>query len=134
MPCPQVANVYNYFLVLTIGMGMDITAIARNPGIFLVGGLWMFIHATTMIIFAFALKAPLFFFCVGSQANIGGTCCVVGAHLDALSFLSPFRRVLICTPELLTEKLTTAFTQPHRFNLLSLYADIILRTIYRTMS
>jgi uncharacterized membrane protein len=68
----QVANVYLYFLVLTIGMGMDITAIARNPGIFLVGGMWMFIHAVTMIIFAFVLKAPLFFFCVGSQANIGG--------------------------------------------------------------
>jgi uncharacterized membrane protein len=64
--------VYLYFLVLTIGMGMDITAIARNPGIFLVGGMWMLIHAVTMIIFAFALKAPLFFFCVGSQANIGG--------------------------------------------------------------
>lgn len=68
----KVANVYLYFLVLTIGMGMDITAIARNPGIFLVGGLWMFIHAVTMIIVAFIIKAPLFFFCVGSQANIGG--------------------------------------------------------------
>ncbi|MFN7013049.1 MAG: DUF819 domain-containing protein [Bacteroidia bacterium] len=61
-----------YVLVATIGMKMDITAIGSNPGLFLLGLIWMIIHATIMIIVAKIIKAPLFFLAVGSQANVGG--------------------------------------------------------------
>jgi len=51
---------------------MDITAIARNPEFFLIGLIWVSIHAALLIIMAVLIKAPTFFLAVGSQANIGG--------------------------------------------------------------
>ena len=51
---------------------MDITAIVRNPGIFLVGFIWIAVHGILLFVAGFILKAPLFFICVASQANIGG--------------------------------------------------------------
>ena len=61
-----------YVLVATIGMKMDILAIFDNPGLFLVGGIWMLFHAIVMITVAKLIKAPFFFMAVGSQANVGG--------------------------------------------------------------
>ena len=68
----KVGSAMLYFLVATIGMGMDITAVARNPGIFAVGGIWIGIHALLLIIVARLIRAPLFYLAVGSQANVGG--------------------------------------------------------------
>lgn len=68
----KVASVYLHFLIVTIGMGMNLLSIAENPGIFLVGFIWIFFHGLFMIGMAFLIKAPTFFICVGSQANIGG--------------------------------------------------------------
>jgi len=51
---------------------MDITEIFSNPGLFVVGGVWMAIHVTILIIVAKMIKAPYFFLAVGSKANIGG--------------------------------------------------------------
>jgi len=68
----KIGSAYLYILIATIGMQMDITAIAERPGLFLVGAIWISFHAILLIIVARLLKAPLFFMAVGSQANVGG--------------------------------------------------------------
>jgi uncharacterized membrane protein len=68
----KVGSVYIYILVATIGTHMDITAIFENPGYFLLGGIWMSVHAAMMLIMCRVLKAPVFYMAVGSQANVGG--------------------------------------------------------------
>ena len=61
-----------YVLVASIGMKMDIMAIFDNPGLFLVGGIWMLIHVILLLSVGKIIKAPFFFIAVGSQANVGG--------------------------------------------------------------
>ncbi len=61
-----------YILVASIGLGMDVSAMITNPGLFAVGGLWMAVHAALLFAVAKLVRAPLFYMCVGSQANIGG--------------------------------------------------------------
>lgn len=68
----RIGSALLYVLVASIGMKMDITAIAKSPELFAVGAIWMSVHATMMIVVAKALKAPVFFMAVGSQANVGG--------------------------------------------------------------
>lgn len=61
-----------YILIASIGMGMDVTAIVSNPGLFVVGGIWIGIHAALLLLVAKLLNVPLFYMAVGSQANVGG--------------------------------------------------------------
>ena len=68
----KVGSVLLYVLVATVGMKMDILAIFENPGLFLVGVIWMMVHVITMLVVAKLIKAPFFFVAVGSQANVGG--------------------------------------------------------------
>jgi len=68
----KVGSLMLYFLVATIGMGMDITAVVERPGIFAVGAVWMAFHATLLLIVGRMIKAPTFYLAVGSQANVGG--------------------------------------------------------------
>lgn len=68
----KIGSVFIYILVATIGMKMDIGRILDNPGLILIGLVWIFIHAALLIIVAKLIKAPYFFLAVGSQANIGG--------------------------------------------------------------
>jgi uncharacterized membrane protein len=68
----RIGSVLLYVLVATIGMKMNLLAILDRPGIFLVGGLWIAVHATIMLVVGKLIKAPFFFVAVGSQANIGG--------------------------------------------------------------
>jgi uncharacterized membrane protein len=65
-------SVFIYILVATIGMKMDILKIFDNPGLFVVGGIWMLIHVVLLIIVAKIIRSPYFFLAVGSKANIGG--------------------------------------------------------------
>ena len=58
--------------VATIGLNMDITAIYRHRGLFLVGAIWMVIHVSLMFLVGWLVRAPYFFLAVGSKANIGG--------------------------------------------------------------
>ena len=51
---------------------MDLMAIFTNPGLFLIGFIWMLFHAFLLILMAKLIKAPFFFLAVGSQANVGG--------------------------------------------------------------
>jgi uncharacterized membrane protein len=68
----KVGSVMVYILVATIGMHMDVTAIVDYPVMFLVGLLWISIHAALLLGMMKLLKAPVFYMAVGSQANIGG--------------------------------------------------------------
>lgn len=61
-----------YVLVATIGMQMNIGAVLSDPGLFLVGAIWILFHGGLLFLVAWWLKAPLFFVGVGSMANIGG--------------------------------------------------------------
>ncbi|HWP95179.1 MAG TPA: DUF819 family protein [Gammaproteobacteria bacterium] len=61
-----------YVLVATIGMQMNIKAVFTNPGLFAVGAIWIAIHGLLLFVVAKAIRAPVFYFAVGSQANIGG--------------------------------------------------------------
>lgn len=67
-----VGSGFLYVLIATIGMKMDVMAIFDNPGLFLVGGIWIGIHAAALLLMARLLRAPVFYLAVGSQANVGG--------------------------------------------------------------
>jgi uncharacterized membrane protein len=68
----KIGSVFIYILVATIGMKMNILKIFDNPGLFVVGGIWMLIHVVLLLIMAKIIKSPYFFLAVGSKANIGG--------------------------------------------------------------
>ncbi|TDP39058.1 putative membrane protein [Idiomarina aquatica] len=68
----KIGSVFVYILVASIGLHMDVTAIVDAPKYFLIGAIWMLIHAGLMLFVAKLLKAPVFYMAVGSQANVGG--------------------------------------------------------------
>ena len=68
----KMGSIFIYILVLTIGLKMDLLAIFQNPGLFLLGFIWIGFHVTLLIIVAKLIRAPFFFVAVGSQANVGG--------------------------------------------------------------
>ena len=53
-------------------MKMDLNQALENPGLIVIGFVWMFIHAGLLIFVAKMIRAPYFFLAVGSQANVGG--------------------------------------------------------------
>lgn len=61
-----------YILVATIGMKMDLSRVLENPGLIMVGLIWIAFHAGLLILVAKVIRAPFFFLAVGSQANVGG--------------------------------------------------------------
>ncbi|MBS7456692.1 DUF819 domain-containing protein [Coralloluteibacterium stylophorae] len=68
----RVGSAMIYVLVATIGMHMDLRALADRPELFLLGLIWITVHALLMLGVAKLIRAPLFFMAVGSQANVGG--------------------------------------------------------------
>jgi len=66
------ATLFIYFLIMTIGMRLDLFNIGANVGLLAVAVIWMLIHIISMFVAAKIIKAPFFFVAVGSQANIGG--------------------------------------------------------------
>ncbi len=68
----RIGSVMLYVLIATIGMQMNVMAIFRNPGILLLGLIWILIHAIILFIIAKITRTPFFFAAVGSMANIGG--------------------------------------------------------------
>lgn len=68
----KIGTVFIFILVATIGMKMDIRALADHPGLFMVGGIWMLIHIVLLVVVGYAIRAPYFFLAIGSKANIGG--------------------------------------------------------------
>jgi len=65
-------SLFVYILVASIGLHMDVTQILDAPKYFLIGAIWMAVHAGLMLLVAKWLRAPVFYMAVGSQANVGG--------------------------------------------------------------
>ena len=68
----KIGSVFIYILVATIGMKMDLSKVVDNPGLILIGIVWMLVHIILLFIVAKIIRAPYFFLAVGSQANVGG--------------------------------------------------------------
>lgn len=68
----KIGSVFIYILVATIGMKMDLSKVVDNPGLIVIGIVWMLIHVILLVIVAKLIRAPYFFLAVGSQANVGG--------------------------------------------------------------
>ncbi len=68
----KIGTVFIYILVASIGMKMNLNAIAQNLSLFAIGFVWMIIHVGLLVLVAKIIKAPYFFLAVGSKANIGG--------------------------------------------------------------
>ena len=68
----KLGSIFIYILVATIGMKMDLNQALENPGLIIIGLVWMSIHAGLLILVAKLIRAPYFFLAVGSQANVGG--------------------------------------------------------------
>jgi uncharacterized membrane protein len=81
----KLGGVFIYILVATIGMKMDLSRVLENPGLILLGLVWISIHAALLIGVAKLIRAPFFFLAVGSQANVGGAASapVVAAEFHA---------------------------------------------------
>lgn len=67
----KVGSVFIFILVANIGTHMNLSALKDSPELFLLGLIWISIHAGLMLLVARLIKAPTFFMAVGSQANIG---------------------------------------------------------------
>ncbi|MHC9085078.1 DUF819 family protein [Luteimonas sp. RIT-PG2_3] len=67
----KVGTVFLYFLIACIGMQMDFLKLANRPELLLIGVIWMSVHVLVIWFAARAIKAPLFYFGVGSMGNIG---------------------------------------------------------------
>ena len=68
----KIGSIFIYILVASIGMKMDLTEVWKNPGLIIIGLVWMTFHAGLLILIAKLIRAPFFFLAVGSQANVGG--------------------------------------------------------------
>lgn len=67
----RVGTVFLYFLIACIGMQMDFLKLANRPELLLIGAIWMSVHVAVIWYSAKLVKAPLFYFGVGSMGNIG---------------------------------------------------------------
>lgn len=56
----KIGSILIYILVATIGMKMDLRSIVENPGLLLVGIIWMTVHGSLLIIVGKLIKAPYF--------------------------------------------------------------------------
>ncbi len=67
----KVGSACLYFLIASIGMQMDFMQLADRPLLLLLGAVWMAVHVLVLWGAARIVKAPLFYFAIGSQGNIG---------------------------------------------------------------
>ncbi|MEO6104623.1 MAG: DUF819 family protein, partial [Pseudoxanthomonas sp.] len=68
----KIGTLLLHFLIACIGMQMDILALGEKPWLFALGFIWISVHIVLLWLFAKLLKAPFFYFAMGSQSNIGG--------------------------------------------------------------
>lgn len=67
-----IANIFLYFLIATIGLKIDLSNILSYWPLFILGLIWMSIHALLLVIICRIFKVPFFYFATASMANIGG--------------------------------------------------------------
>lgn len=68
----KIGTLLLYILIASIGMQMDILALADKPWLFLLGIIWISVHIVLLWLFGKLLRVPFFYFAMGSQSNIGG--------------------------------------------------------------
>jgi uncharacterized membrane protein len=68
----KVGSVFLYLLVASIGAKAEFAKVIEAPALVLVGAVWILFHAGILLALRRAIKAPIFYMAVGSQANIGG--------------------------------------------------------------
>ena len=68
----KIGSIFIYILVATIGLQMNLFTVFDNPGLFVIGLIWISVHVILLFIVAILIKAPYFFVAVGSQANVVG--------------------------------------------------------------
>ncbi len=70
----RVGSALLYILIASIGLRMDLSQVFERDGwiLLVIGGIWMAVHALVLIGVARAIRAPMFYMAVGSQANVGG--------------------------------------------------------------
>ena len=68
----KIGTFFIYILVATIGMKMDLGKAFEEPQLIVVGLIWMAFHVGLLFLIAKLIRAPFFFFAVGSKANVGG--------------------------------------------------------------
>lgn len=67
----RIGSLCLYFLIASIGMQMDLMALLDRPWLFLFGAIWISVHILVLYGAARLVRAPLFYFALGSQGNIG---------------------------------------------------------------
>jgi len=67
----RIGTVFLYFLIACIGMQMHFLRLFDRLELILIGVIWMSVHVAVIWYAARLVKAPLFYFAVGSQGNIG---------------------------------------------------------------
>ena len=67
----KIGTLFLYFLIACIGMQMNLLALLERPWLFALGAIWMGVHVGLLYLVGRLLRAPLFFFAIGSQGNIG---------------------------------------------------------------
>ena len=60
-----------YVLIASIGMQMDLMALIDRPWLFAIGAVWILVHGGLLLLMARLIRAPAFYFAIGSQGNIG---------------------------------------------------------------
>lgn len=68
----KIGSVMLYLLVACIGAGANFTKLGDVKVLILAAAVWMVVHIAVLVAVGLAIRAPLFMFAVGSQANIGG--------------------------------------------------------------
>jgi uncharacterized membrane protein len=68
----RIGSVFLYLLVASIGAKAEFAKVLEMPGLLVIGAVWLAVHAAILLLLWWALRAPLFYMAVGSQANIGG--------------------------------------------------------------
>ena len=62
-----------YLLLASVGARADLGLILEAPVFVGIGVVWLMVHGAVLLGTAKLIKAPMFFFATGSQANVGGT-------------------------------------------------------------
>ncbi|WP_144206574.1 DUF819 family protein [Shewanella donghaensis] len=68
----KVSTVMLYLLIASMGLKMDLTMIDDFPVYFVIGFIWLTIHASFVIIVGLLMKAPVAYMALASQCCIGG--------------------------------------------------------------
>lgn len=68
----KIGTAFIFILIAAIGMQIDLRGIVAHWQLLLVGTLWISLHIGFIFLIAKWIRAPLFYLCVGSNANTGG--------------------------------------------------------------